>query len=378
MSVILTYHYFGVPGGPDPGPWRRDTDKFEADLRLVAPRVISLDEALAGGDGIVLTFDDGRYSQLDFAVPLMERWDVVGTFYIPTAYIGQEFRGGLQLGWDQLEGLAAAGHSIQSHSHTHALFAELGDDELSQELMASRDTLSERFDGVRHIATPHGAWEPRVAAAAEAAGYASVRTTHAGQDLSDPYRLPSYAIQDNTDLAGLLGGISEPSYWEDIYSGRVDAEPGGHEHLRYDAMLPLVEGPNVVDIGAGYAGFTKQLRAAHFETTAVDFSAAAKQASGYEPYVVTDATDMPFDDGSFDTAIISCTLEYVEEDHALLAEAKRVAKTLILVVPKGKHDRCSQLREYTVESVEAMLTYYGIVEVCEEQHGFILAKVRHA
>lgn len=375
--MILTYHFFGRDG-VDAGVWRRDIAKFETDLRVTAGRVISLDEALGGKDGIVLTFDDGRFSQLDLAVPLMETFGVTGTFYIPTAFIGQDFRGGLQMGWDQLASLQSMGHSIQSHGHTHTPFADLDDDQVRAELETSKDILSERLGDVHHIATPHGAWEPRVAAIAQQVGYSSVRTTDPGRDLTDPYRLPSYAIRDDTDMEGLLGGINEPSYWEDIYSGKVQAEPGGHEHLRYDAMLPLVEGPDVVDVGAGYAGFTKLLKAAKFNATAVDFSVAAQRASGYEPYLVTDAVTMPFEDRSFDTAIVSCTLEYVEEDQTLMAEIQRVAKTLILVVPKGKHDTCSQLREYTTESVEAMLSYYGTVELCEEQHGFVLAKVRYA
>ena len=65
--------------------------------------------------GTILTFDDGGRSALDVVAPVLAEHGLRGEFFVATARLGTagflDRRG--------VEELAAAGHVIGSHSHTH-------------------------------------------------------------------------------------------------------------------------------------------------------------------------------------------------------------------------------------------------------------------
>src|SRR5262249_7442049 len=50
---------------------------------------------------VVVTFDDGYQDNLVNAKPLMERWEVPGTVFVATGYVGK----GREFWWDELERL---------------------------------------------------------------------------------------------------------------------------------------------------------------------------------------------------------------------------------------------------------------------------------
>lgn len=85
------------------------------------------------------------------------------------------------LGWDELRRLAAEGVTMAAHSVSHALLPGLSDDALASELTTSLADV-EREIGARSraFAYPSGAWDQRVATAADAAGFEVAFTTDRG------------------------------------------------------------------------------------------------------------------------------------------------------------------------------------------------------
>jgi peptidoglycan/xylan/chitin deacetylase (PgdA/CDA1 family)/glycosyltransferase involved in cell wall biosynthesis len=164
---------------------------------------------------LVVTFDDGYSSTLTEAAPILERLDVPGTLFVPTDHIGRPgpmcwqgidnwsdgpHRAELEpLTWDQVRELAAKGWEIGSHSVSHPHLPEIGDEELSRELTASKEKIaSELGRPCTTVAYPYGDVDDRVAAAAEAAGYEiGVDLPHRWRQDEEPLRVPRVGVYNN-------------------------------------------------------------------------------------------------------------------------------------------------------------------------------------
>jgi len=167
---------------------------FRRQLRFLVDRGYrgsTLSEALAdppSGRAVVVTFDDGYRSVLELASPILGELGLPGTVFVPTDLIGHDapmtwpgvdgWLGGpheaelLPLSWAEARRLVETGWEIGSHTRTHPRLTQLGDDELADELAASRHRC-EREVGrpCRSLAYPYGDHDARVVAAAAAAGY---------------------------------------------------------------------------------------------------------------------------------------------------------------------------------------------------------------
>ncbi|TXK65720.1 polysaccharide deacetylase family protein [Alkalisalibacterium limincola] len=126
MTASLMYHDLVDPGGWDasgfPGPsaasYKFEWDEYERQLRALSgtglrfPRVDALDGE--DDDACLLTFDDGGCSAVE-AARRLEQHGMVGHFLVTGERIGTP---GF-LGAADVRALAASGHVIGSHSHTH-------------------------------------------------------------------------------------------------------------------------------------------------------------------------------------------------------------------------------------------------------------------
>jgi peptidoglycan/xylan/chitin deacetylase (PgdA/CDA1 family) len=155
------------------------------------------------GRTLALTFDDAFASVKQFAVPILARFGVPATLFVPTTYVStggplawpgvehwQRTEHSHELAamtWDDVGELAEAGWEIGSHTLTHPYLTRLTDAELDQELETSRAECSERLGRpCRSIAYPYGDVDERVAQHAAAAGY------DAGASLAS--RLPNLGL----------------------------------------------------------------------------------------------------------------------------------------------------------------------------------------
>lgn len=92
----------------------------------------------------------------------------------------------------------------------------------------------------------------------------------------------------------------------------------------------LNQGDSVIDIGAGDCFLSKTIRdQRNVEITAVDKDDYSK--TNIKP-IIYDGHTLPFPDNSFDVAIFSFVLHYVENKDSLLLEAARVTRDKIIII----------------------------------------------
>ena len=151
-------------------------------------------EAVGGdvsGKVVAITFDDGYRSVFELAQPILKRFGMPGTVFVPTDFLGREqpmqwpgidhWSGGehqhelMPMSWEQARELIDQGWEIGSHTKSHPRLTEISDEALESELRESRLECEHKL-GVecRSLAFPYGNHDARVVAAAETAGYSSL------------------------------------------------------------------------------------------------------------------------------------------------------------------------------------------------------------
>ncbi len=113
---------------------------------------------------VVITFDDCYHDNLAAARVLADH-GLPATFFVPTKYVGTdhvfEWDIGLKrmpnLTWDDVRLMVQMGHSIGSHSVSHADFGLINGEEARFELEESKRTLEDRLETpIRWFAYPYG------------------------------------------------------------------------------------------------------------------------------------------------------------------------------------------------------------------------------
>jgi peptidoglycan/xylan/chitin deacetylase (PgdA/CDA1 family) len=145
------------------------------------------------GKVVALTFDDGYSSVGELAGPILDHFGFPGTVFVPTRFMGsnqpmswdgidqwvgtpQEHEL-LPMSWEGLRSLAEAGWEIGSHTVSHPRLTTIGDDDLREELVASREECGRMVgETCRSIAFPYGDCDTRVIEASREAGYSAVAT----------------------------------------------------------------------------------------------------------------------------------------------------------------------------------------------------------
>ncbi len=109
--------------------WTQSACSFEKQLAYLAENgyeSVGLDKLIAWQRGygglppkpVVITFDDGDRSALEFARPILERYGFKATLFVVTSKVGTKWDRVDCLTWDELRAMQESGvFSIQSHSH---------------------------------------------------------------------------------------------------------------------------------------------------------------------------------------------------------------------------------------------------------------------
>jgi peptidoglycan/xylan/chitin deacetylase (PgdA/CDA1 family) len=130
---------------------------------------------------VVLTFDDGWSSHWEAAAALEER-GMRGVFFIT---LDEQPR---MPDW-QIRDLAARGHEIGGHTNLHPDLTLVSDDRLWTEVSGNRQRLQAiSVSSVDFFAYPYGAYDGRVIAAVEAAGYLGAVAAWGGRGVSHDLR----------------------------------------------------------------------------------------------------------------------------------------------------------------------------------------------
>ena len=215
---ILMYHYVSVPpAGAD--IYRRDLSVtpalFESHLKYLTDagyHVITLDDllyALAQGRDlptkpVILTFDDGYEDNYTNVFPLLQKYDLVGHFFVISDFVNQGRPG--YMTWPQIEEMAAAGQRFGSHSRDHPSLSGQSDDYLVWQALGGKEALEEHLgQHPRWISYPAGQYDDRTIAVYKSAGYWGGLTTQQGatHTLDDIFELKRVRVRGSHTAADL-------------------------------------------------------------------------------------------------------------------------------------------------------------------------------
>jgi peptidoglycan/xylan/chitin deacetylase (PgdA/CDA1 family) len=229
MSVsvpVLLYHSVNDRPGSAERPYAVSRSSFAAHADAVraagrrAVTISSLAAALRSGlplsaRALAITFDDGYEDNLDAIEVLVER-GLPSTVYVTSGEVGRRNR----LTASQLAQLASIpGIEIGAHAVRHRRLDELAEQELAEEVTASKVLLEELTGkAIRSFSYPHGAYDWRVRRAVIAAGYHSaVAVKNAiSHDRDDPFAIARWTVTRRTSasrVAAVIEGDGLPRAW---------------------------------------------------------------------------------------------------------------------------------------------------------------------
>jgi len=100
-----------------------------------------------------------------------------------------------------------------------------------------------------------------------------------------------------------------------------------------DAILDLVRGKEVLEVGCGRGWLAARMAAVARRVTASDIVLSdAIGAIGDVEFVAAPAESLPWPDDSFEVVVTTHTLEHVQDIQRALAELRRVARDLVVIV----------------------------------------------
>lgn len=108
---------------------------------------------------IILTFDDGYYNNLQYLIPLLEKFQMKATIFIPTEFIQNNTKGNerIYMNFEELKSLNPNLVELALHSHTHRNFSQLSIEESEADLLKNIKILEEeKIDFTKVLAYPYG------------------------------------------------------------------------------------------------------------------------------------------------------------------------------------------------------------------------------
>ena len=192
--VVLLYHRLG----DDASEIELSAATFERHLATLVERdrPRSLEQALGGDGGVVVTFDDGTVDFHSRALPLLVHYKVPALLYLATGGVNTTATDSLT--WEHLAEAVATGLvTVGSHTHGHTDLSAATEKVAEDEMRHSQELIEDRL-GVecRHFAYPWGIGSPDADRAARrlfaTAALDGWRVNRAGA--VDPYRLARIPI----------------------------------------------------------------------------------------------------------------------------------------------------------------------------------------
>ena len=228
---ILMYHALSAACTAAFRRWTLAADRFEAHLAYLGQsgyRSVTIADLLAHRRSgapvpadrlIALTFDDAYTDFHSVALPLLTRYGMTATLFVPTGHVGR--RSGWMrhegegeraiLSWAALAEIAGCGIEIGTHSHTHPELDRVGDREILGEVRGPKALVEDRLGvAVRSFAYPYGHYDRRVRDAVGAAGYGGACTMNSWAATAGDHvlELPRTAVFDDTDAASLAARLA--------------------------------------------------------------------------------------------------------------------------------------------------------------------------
>ncbi len=216
---ILLYHFVGretlEKNGVSTSRYNVTAANFEAQLALLdrlGYQTVSIGEIAAAlyGEGVLparpiaITFDDGWSEQYSVAFPLLQKYGMKATFYIPSSYAGK----GRFITWEQLEGLRDAGMEIGAHTRKHVNLLAVSAQDAGPEIAGAKNTLEAKLNiTVETMAYPYGLYSANIIALVQKAGYRAAVALGAAsqQSQANLYALSRLEIKGAHTLKDFVG-----------------------------------------------------------------------------------------------------------------------------------------------------------------------------
>jgi peptidoglycan/xylan/chitin deacetylase (PgdA/CDA1 family) len=203
QELILTFHGLGDPPA--------GTTEAEGNVWVPVEWLDRIASALQSEE-VGLAFDDGNASDVEHALPILEKRSLTARFFPLTGRIGATG----YLSAEDLLRLRAAGMAIGSHGLHHRDWRTLTADELQQELTVSSSTLAGIVgDQITEAACPFGSYDRRVLRALRDAGYRRVFTSDGGSGSVDSWPSPRTTVTREHPL----------QYWLDLAASGAARRP---------------------------------------------------------------------------------------------------------------------------------------------------------
>lgn len=108
---------------------------------------------------IILTFDDGYYNNLQYLIPLLEKYQLKATIFIPTEFIQNNLNGNekVYMNFDEIKSLNPDLVEIALHSHSHKNFSQMTLSEAEADLLKNIEILEQNeINFTKVLAYPYG------------------------------------------------------------------------------------------------------------------------------------------------------------------------------------------------------------------------------
>lgn len=216
---ILMYHYIDeLPEGADeirtnltvtPAVFRQQMATL-ADQGYATISLYEMHMALQHGtplpqNPVVLTFDDGHIDHYVNAFPILQEFGFTGTFFIITNFADNNAPG--YMNWAQIEEMATAGMSMESHTKTHSDLRNRGYDFLVYEILGSIESLAYHTNRPPQIFSyPAGRYDDYTLSILETTPILRAVTTQPGtlQTTDNKLEVPRMRVTDQFGSSALL------------------------------------------------------------------------------------------------------------------------------------------------------------------------------
>ena len=162
---------------------------------------------------IIITFDDGYYSNYQYAYPTLKELGMNATIFIVTDTVGERDRVTYpHFTWEQAREMEESGIiSIQSHSHSHFSLPGMNEETMVKEFSLSKYLIEANLNKeCRYFAYPNGAFNAKSQSLAEKEGYKMQSTTIPGYNTKStpPQTLRRFMVRSDLSSNELLAMLS--------------------------------------------------------------------------------------------------------------------------------------------------------------------------
>jgi peptidoglycan/xylan/chitin deacetylase (PgdA/CDA1 family) len=200
-QVNVCFHGVGTP--------RRDLEPGEDRYWIDQDTFHRMLDLLAAHPAARISFDDGNWSDVDYALPALLDRGLDATFFVLAGRLGRP--GSLDPG--AVRHLAAEGMRIGSHGMDHADWRQMAPGVATRELVDAREILAETLGApVTEVACPRGQYDRRALRQLREAGYDAVHTSDRARAAEGSWIQPRFSVRDGDTAESIARDVlGEPS-----------------------------------------------------------------------------------------------------------------------------------------------------------------------